>query len=1170
MQESPRTVFGGQEFSLDDRYVRDEGRIYLTGIHALVRMLVERARHDRAAGLDTGIYVSGYQGSPLAGYDLELARQHELLSRHQVVHHPGLNEELAATAVGGTQIAAGVGQLTRDGVVGIWYGKAPGLDRATDALRHANLMGASARGGAVALVGDDPAAKSSTVPSASELALADLDMPTFYPADPAEILAHGRHAIELSRAAGLWSAMKIATNVADGSATATAAASWRAPDLSGLPDGLTAYSHRPHARLLSAQLAELERSLQLTRMPIALEYIRRSGLNRITGAGDARIGIAAAGKTYLDLRQALRALGLADDELELRGIRLLQLGVIHPVEPGAVIEFAAGLSEIIVIEEKRSFIETAVKGILYGRAGAPAVTGKRSADGSALFSPAGELSPDDVAAGLARRLTSHGGFPSVQAWQQRPRRERALLTLAPRTPYFCSGCPHNSSTKVADGTLVGAGIGCHAMVLFMPPEQVGNVTGLTQMGGEGAQWIGMSPFVREDHFVQNLGDGTFAHSGSLAVRAAVAAGVNVTFKILYNSAVAMTGGQDPVGAIPIGRLIGMLRAENVRQIVVTTDQPRKLRRTVGRGADIRHRDELITVQRELAARAGVTVLIHDQECAAEKRRKRRRGKIAPPAQRVLINERVCEGCGDCGKKSNCLSVQPVATEFGRKTQISQSSCNLDFSCLNGDCPSFITVTPGAHGAPAHAPVAGGALPDPEMTFGSPGFTMRITGIGGTGVTTLSQILATAAVIDGGHVRGLDQTGLAQKGGAVVSDLKITAGPLAGAAKLAAGECDLYLGCDSLVATDPLQLKVADDTRTVAVVSTSETPTGHMVVDTALAFPAAGQVRAAIDPAARRAHYLDARAIAADVLQDDQYANVVLAGAAYQAGALPISSDAIERAITLNGVAVQRNLEAFAAGRRAQLAQSSPAPATADPEPAAFPAADQETAARLAARVNAEAGSELARLLSVRGPDLVGYQSESYARRYLDFVELVRDREQAAVGGSLLVTEAVARNLYKLMAYKDEYEVARLSIDPAVRRQVQEQFGAGSSFSYRLHPPVLRALGMKRKISLGSWFRPGFRMLYAARRVRGTRADLFGYARVRRVERQLIRDYRKAIEQALDRLAPGTQEIIAELAAAPDMIRGYERIKLDNVERYRQRTDELRGLLAAQAPAGVKV
>jgi indolepyruvate ferredoxin oxidoreductase len=575
MQESPRTVPGGQEFSLDDKYVRDEGRIYLTGIHALVRMLLERARHDRAAGLDTGIYVSGYEGSPLAGYDLELGRQHELLSRHQMVHRPGLNEELAATAVGGTQIAEGAGHLTRDGIVGVWYGKAPGLDRATDALRHANLMGASARGGAVALVGDDPSAKSSTVPCSSELALADLDMPTFYPADPAEILEHGRHAIELSRAAGVWSAMKIATNVADGSATATATGSWHAPDLSVLPGGL--------APTATARTPGCSRAAGGTRaQPAADPAADRAGVHpaqrpepdcRAARGPDRDRG----GRQDLPGPAAGVAGARADGgrACELRGIRLLQLGVIYPVEPSIVIEFAAGLSEIIVVEDKRAFMENAVKAILYGRAGAPAVTGKRSADGSALFSPVGELDPDDVAAGLARRLSEHGGFPSVQAWRERPRRERVLLTLAPRTPYFCSGCPHNSSTKVADGTLVGAGIGCHAMVLFMPPEQVGNVTGLTQMGGEGAQWIGMAPFVEENaHFVQNLGDGTFAHSGSLAVRAAVAAGVNVTFKILYNSAVAMTGGQDPVGALPIGRLIGCWGGGR-RQVVVTTDHPRR-------------------------------------------------------------------------------------------------------------------------------------------------------------------------------------------------------------------------------------------------------------------------------------------------------------------------------------------------------------------------------------------------------------------------------------------------------------------------------------------------------------------------------------------------------------------------------------------------------------------
>ncbi|MGD0703410.1 MAG: indolepyruvate ferredoxin oxidoreductase family protein, partial [Trebonia sp.] len=828
--------------TLDQRYLRRDGTIYLTGLQALVRMLLDRSRHDEGDGLRTASYVSGYEGSPLAGYDLELARQRGLLREHRIIHQPGLNEELAATAVSGTQLigsasqrgkaggeteptnkvgpanTAGVGDATYDGVTGIWYGKAPGLDRATDALRHANLIGTAPTGGAVALVGDDPAAKSSTVPSASELALADLALPTFYPADPAEVLLHGLHAVELSRASGLWSAIKVATAVADSAATATVSAQWSPPDLSGLPGGLTAYRHRPNAHLLGAALAELERGQQLSRLPIAVEYIRRSGLNAVIGAPKARIGLVAAGKTYLDLRQALDALGLAD--LDASGIRLLKLGVVFPLEPSVVTAFAAGLDQIVVVEDKRPFLEDAVKSVLYGRAGAPAVYGKRDRDGSALFSSFGELDADAVAAGLARHLERAGVGPMSAAVTApaRPRRERIMLPLAPRTPYFCSGCPHNSSTKVAPGTLVGGGIGCHAMVLLMPEEQVGTVTGLSQMGGEGAQWIGMAPFVRQRHFVQNIGDGTFTHSGSLAIRAAVAAGVNVTFKLLRNSAVAMTGGQQAMGELPIGRLLDLLAAEGVRKVVVTSDDPAGLRRQLGHRADIRHRDNLLDVQRELAAVEGVTVLVHDQECAAEKRRKRRRGKAAAPAERVFINERVCEGCGDCGATSNCLSVQPVATEFGRKTRINQSSCNLDFSCLAGDCPSFLSITPAARVRPRVEPVEQPA--EPTRTFDADGFALRITGVGGTGVVTIAQILATAAAAEGRHVRTLDQTGLAQKGGAVVSDLKIDTRLTEHAAKLADGECDLYLGCDSLVATDGANLRVADPERTVAVVSTA--------------------------------------------------------------------------------------------------------------------------------------------------------------------------------------------------------------------------------------------------------------------------------------------------------------------------------------------------------------
>ena len=765
--------------TLDERYRREDGTIFLTGIQALVRMLIDRARHDERAGLRTAAYVSGYEGSPLAGYDLELARQAGLLREHRVTHQPGVNEELAATAVSGSQLVGrpgepgGVGEAIYDGVTGVWYGKAPGLDRATDALRHANLIGASPTGGAVALVGDDPAAKSSTVPCSSELALADLGLPTFYPADAAEVLTHGLHAVELSRASGLWSAIKVGTAVADGAATAELSGlDWQAPDMTALPGGLVAYRHRPSARLLGPALAELERGQQLTRLPIALEYIRRSGLNTIAGAGPgrARIGLVAAGKTYLDLRQALDTLGLAD--LEAHGIRLLKLGVIFPLEPSVVAEFADGLDEIVVVEDKRPFIEDAVKSVLYGRPGAPAVHGKRGRDGSPLLPSYGELDSDAVAAGAGpapRAAGSAGRGPA------RPSRgSGCMLPLASRTPYFCSGCPHNSSTKVAPGTLVGGGIGCHAMVLLMPEEQVGSVTGLSQMGGEGAQWIGLAPFVAQQHFVQNIGDGTFTHSGSLAIRAAVAAGVNITFKLLRNSAVAMTGGQQAMGELPVDRLLALLAAEGVGKVVVTSDDPARLRRQLGRGADVRHRDELLDVQRELAAIEGVTVLVHDQECAAEKRRKRRRGKAAAPASRVLINERVCEGCGDCGAKSNCLSVQPVATEFGRKTAINQSSCNLDFSCLAGDCPSFLSVTPAVSVAararrrvePVEPPA------EPAALFDADGFGLRITGVGGTGVVTIAQILATAAAAEGRRVRTLDQTGLAQKGGAVVSDLKI--------------------------------------------------------------------------------------------------------------------------------------------------------------------------------------------------------------------------------------------------------------------------------------------------------------------------------------------------------------------------------------------------------------
>src|SRR3984957_17858357 len=686
---------------LEDRYTAESGPVQMTGVQALARLPMNILRSDRARGRKTAVFISGYEGSPLGGYDLELGRHAGLLASYDLVFQPGVNEELAATSVQGTQLAAGMADARVEGVTGFWYGKSPGLDRASDALRHANLMGTHPKGGAVAFVGDDPAAKSSTVPGASEFLLADLGMPVLYPADPQDVLDLGVHAVAMSRLSGLWVALKIATNVADGSGTVEIDADGVDPQLPQVMFEGRKWEHRPAARMLQPALSEMERTREGIRLDAARAYALANRLNRIqtfgpghgeAGSGQASVGIVAAGKTYLDTRQALRTLGLDEAELAARGVRQLRLAMIHPLIAPEIEEFADGLAEIIVVEEKRPFIESAVKEILYGVRGAPAVTGKTDPAGAKLFAAHGELDADLIAAGLAARLGTRPEFTTVTAWQARQalRRPVTQLPLVARTPYFCSGCPPNSSTKVPEGSLVGGGIGCHALVLMMEPEAVGDVVGLTQMGGEGAQWIGMAPFMRtRRHLLQNIGDGTFHHSGSLAVRAAIASGVNVTYKLLYISAVAMTGGQQAVGAMSIPALTKMLAAEGVRRIVITTAEPGHYRRAdLAPITEVWHRDRVVEAQEVLSQVEGATVLIHDQECATELRRKRKRGLAADPAERIMINQRVCEGCGDCGEKSNCLSVQPVDTDFGRKTVIDQSSCNKDYSCLKGDCPSL--------------------------------------------------------------------------------------------------------------------------------------------------------------------------------------------------------------------------------------------------------------------------------------------------------------------------------------------------------------------------------------------------------------------------------------------------------------------------------------------------
>ncbi len=1025
---------------LSDRYAATSGRVQLTGVQALARLPIDQHRRDLAAGLNVGTFISGYEGSPLAGYDQELGRLKQLLDANDVTFVPGLNEEAAATAIQGSQLACTLPGATRDGVLGIWYGKAPGLDRATDALRHGNLMGSHPRGGALVLVGDDPAAKSSTLPCASDGALADMAIPYLYPADSQDVLDLGRHAIELSRATGLWVGLKIVTAVADGSSTVDLAADRPAPRI---PPG--AGTHAPTARLLHPTLGQLERDLVSNRLRLAREYARLNRLNQVVGRGQADVfGVVAAGHTWLDVLGALRRLGIGEADLAGSRVRLLRVGMPWPLEEATVREFADGLEEILVVEEKRSFLETAIRDVLYGGPAQPAVTGKRDADGSELLPAYGELDADAILGPLRRRMTARGIAAPPDPRGAPPPAHPPTLPLVSRVPYFCSGCPHNSSTKPLPGTLVGAGIGCHALVLLMDEAQAGTVTGLSQMGGEGMQWIGMAPFLDRDHFVQNIGDGTFDHSGSLAVRAAVAAGANMTYKLLYNSAVAMTGGQRPASGMTVPQIVSVLLAEGVARVIVTTEDLRRYRRVkLPRGVAVWDRSRIAEAQRVLAATQGVTVLVHDQECATEKRRKRKRGRLAQPQARVFINERVCEGCGDCGRKSNCLSVQPVPTEFGRKTRVHQSSCNVDYSCLDGDCPAFMTVVPAAGRKTADAGAEVGAispeeLPAPRPVVPADSFGIRLTGVGGTGVVTVSQILATAGLIAGWHARSLDQTGLAQKGGAVVSDVRFSRSGQAPTNKLGAAECDLYLGCDLLVASDPKNLAVTDAGRTVAVVSVTEVPTGPMVSDPALSFPDGDAISQPIMDRVRDGSVLlDARQIVLGLFGDDQFANVFLVGAGFQTGALPLPPDAIEEAIRVNGVAVEKNLQAFRRGRQYVADRDEvlrAARLTVPAAPGSRPSGDGPP----------EAGqSELDRLIRTRSDDLTAYQDHAYARRYLDVVERVRAAERDKTPDSTALTEAVARYLYKLMAYKDEYEVARLSLEPSLGSRPDGRVRAGS-------------------------------------------------------------------------------------------------------------------------------
>jgi indolepyruvate ferredoxin oxidoreductase len=1065
-------------------------------------------RRDRRAGLNTGGFISGYEGSPLGGYDMALTRTSKLLSEHNIHFVPGVNEDLAATSVMGSQIIHVMGQTNVDGVVGIWYGKGPGVDRSGDVFRHANLAGTGKNCAALVLCGDDHISKSSTIPHQSDFSLYNFGIPFLYPGNTQEIIDYGLYAIGLSRFSGAWTGLKMVTDVCDGGGVIEVDP--ERPHIRFPGD----YQKKTDARLVAPITLGLEHETNVRRLEAALKFARLNGLNHYRGNG--KLGILTAGKSYYDLMQALRDLGAAAE-----AIRIGKAGMPFPLDPEFAREFAEGLETIIVIEEKRSFLEFQLKDALYALERRPAVHGKD------LFPPTGELDPDRIADVVSRftgaRRRSFGPAP-LPTQRERPVRAAA----------FCSGCPHNRSTLLLDGQVAGGGIGCHTMAMRLGDANR-NVAFLTHMGGEGAPWIGMSPFVGRSHIFQNLGDGTLFHSGYLAIEACVAANVNITYKILYNGHVAMTGGQKPSGALSIPQLTRKLQSEGIRRTVVLAEDTAKYRNLLGdfaSNAELRSRSELQRTLAELEKVPGVTVIIYDQQCAAEKRRMRSRGILAEPTKRLIINEDVCEGCGDCVKQANCMSLTPVVTELGRKMRIHQSSCNKDYSCALGDCPSFVTVNikPGTglkKKRLPELPQTDVPLPERSVSAGG-GYRILAPGIGGTGVVTINALLATAAWIEGLNAATLDQTGTAQKGGAVVSHLVLSETPIEAPAKVNAGNADLILGFDLLGVTSPENLATARPGHTVAVVNTDVVPTID-VIRSRLPILGSSGMLAGLDGVTDRARniFVDANRIAEKLFGSHMAVNIFLTGVAWQAGLIPLKHASIEAAIELNGVEKARNVQAFTWGRKYYV--------------------EPDTVEKLAS----SDGSAAEAPRFDREGELRQYQNDAYARQYTDFLSRIENPE---------LREVVGRNLYKLMAYKDEYEVARLLTKPEFEERIRNVFEAPESMHYNLHPPLLRRFGLNNKISLGPWFKYALVALKNLKFVRGTPLDIFGYAPHRRKERELIGWYQDLMGTVLERVTPENLDVAIEIAALPDQIRGYERIKEESIDKVKKLAEEKLALM----------
>ena len=1135
-----------ENVSLDDRYALSRGRVLLSGVQALVRLPLLQARFDRASGLDTAGFISGYRGSPLGGLDQALWQAGEYLNQVGVRFSPGVNEDLAATAVQGTQQVGLFPGARYDGVYAMWYGKAPGVDRSCDAIRHANAAGTASRGGVLAVAGDDHGCKSSTLASQSEFAFADMCVPVLSPCSVEEVLEFGLLGWSMSRYSGLWVGMIALAGTMDSTATVDVGGFPRIllPEEFELPPGGL------NIRLPDSPLDQEER-LHTWRLPAAQAFARANNLNRLmVPAPSARLGVIATGKAFVDVRQAMVELGLATDaEIAAAGIRLLKVGMPWPLDDRALREFAAGLDHILVVEEKRPLVEDQVRSLLYGTPGAAAITGKRDAVGSPQLPVAGELSPAKVARALAGLLPPSARNEGVQRYLNfLDERERALLEKPPQTsrqPMFCAGCPHSRSTPVPQGSRAMAGIGCHYMAQWIAPP----TSTFSQMGGEGTAWIGQAPFTETDHIFANIGDGTWFHSGILAVRAAVAAKVNITYKILYNDAVAMTGGQSVDGSLAAADIVEQLVAEGVKRVEVVADDPGRHPGSRVAGRRVRHRDEMDVLQRELRETSGCTAIVYDQVCATELRRRRKRGKAPPATTRVLINEAVCEGCGDCSVQSRCVAVEPLATEDGHKRRINQSLCNSDLSCLRGFCPSFVTITGGAVRTPDVAVSKGaspfaGQIPEPVFAEMEAPVNLLITGVGGTGIVTVSQVVAMAAHLDHKAVVTLDMAGLAQKGGAVLSHVRIASSPeQLHASAVATGRTDLLLACDLVTASSSDALSLISPEQTVAVVNTDVAPTSDFVLHQTVEIGEAGM----LEGLARHTgefRRVNASGLARRLLGDAVAANMFLLGYGWQLGRLPVSLAALERAVELNGVAVDMNLSALQWGRLAAHAPEHPALWSDEDSGGAM---DPPIAGSLADRIT----NRFEKLIAYQGPPLA-----EYYRRHLTATEKAEER---AVSGSRRLTAAVADSLYRVLTPKDEYEVARLYSDGRFQRKLATEF-TGGRIAVQLAPPLLAFLkdpdGRPRKLGFGNWIFWFFRLLAKMRRVRGSWFDPFRFSHDRRLERQLATDFESILEEVVAGLDADNLEAAVRLIKSIQEVRGFGPVRAENDALWREQLPEL--------------